>query len=43
MESENNALPLQPGVFEVQDYADAQFCNAKIIQHLAALVVSDSL
>src|SRR5471032_2487972 len=41
--SQYNAFKFQPGVFEIQNQADSQFRDLQIIQHLAALVVGDSI
>jgi hypothetical protein len=42
-ELKNDTFPFQAGVFEIQDQADLELGDAKIIQHFAALVVSDAV
>ena len=37
------AFPLKPGIFKIQDQPNPQFRNSRIIQHLAAFTVRDSI
>lgn len=41
--SKRNALPLQPGILEIQDEAYSKLCNAQVIQHLAAFMIRDAV
>src|SRR5262245_51918988 len=43
VDSYNNALPFELGVFEIQDNADAQLGDTEVIHHLAALVAGDAV
>ena len=39
----NQTLPLKPWVFEIEDQANAKLGNTQVVQHLATLVISNTI
>jgi hypothetical protein len=39
----HDALPFEPGMFKIQNQAHLEFRDAEVVQHLAALMVSDTI
>ena len=40
-ELNDDALPFQSGMLEIQNQSNAQFCDPKIVHHLASFMVCD--